>query len=55
MTKHKKMAYTETVIDKQGIKRVYGYTSDGLKYFLNLYSVARIYKMMGIKGFEEVI
>lgn len=37
------------------IKEVYGYDSDGRKYFVNLREVVEVYKMLGIERFREVV
>ena len=45
-----KLAYIERTVDKNGIKRIYGYTIDGKKYFLNIAEVLEEYDKKGIRG-----
>ena len=48
-----KFAYVERKIDEHGIERIYGYTSDGQKYFLNLHEVIEQYERRGIRSFRR--
>ena len=37
------------------VKEVYGYDSDGCKYFVNIREVIEIYRLLGIERFREVV
>jgi hypothetical protein len=50
----KKYEYIESYTDRNGIKRIYGYDKNGLKYLVNVREVLRIYKERGLDGFEVV-
>ena len=50
-----RISYTETMTDKHGVERLYGYTSDGLKIWLNMIEVKREYEKMGIRDLETVV
>ena len=49
-----KIAYTEKVTDKVGVERIYGYTIDGLKIWLNMLEVKRKYEEMQIDNIKVV-
>jgi len=51
----KKIVYIERRIDSYGVERIYGYTAEGQKYFLNLRKVIEEYKKRGIRALEEVV
>jgi hypothetical protein len=53
--KRKEFVYIEKVVDKNGVERIYGYDSEGRKYFMNLEEVVAEYKKRGINSFKKVI
>jgi hypothetical protein len=50
-----KIIYVERKADSNGIERIYGYTIEGQKYFLNIEYVIAEYKRRGLKGFERCV
>lgn len=53
MVKKPKFEYIEEIIDRHGVKRKYGYTKDGGKFWRNLHEVMRIYEERGIKELKR--
>ncbi len=49
-----KYEFIERYEDMHGIERVYGYTKNGQKYFLNLREVMDEYRHRDLSGFERV-
>jgi len=50
-----KYEFIEKFEDMHGIERIYGYTKDGLKYFLNIREVMDEYRTRNLKGFERAV
>ena len=53
MTK-RKYDFTEELTDSNGVRRIYGYRSDGTAILVNVREVLSEYKARGLKGFEAV-
>ena len=59
---NRKFEYVEEMVrrvDADGktvkVREVYGYDSEGRKYFVNLREVVDIYRLLGIERFREVV
>jgi hypothetical protein len=51
----RKYEFIETVTDRHGVDREYGYDKYGLKYFVNLREVQVIYKSRGIEDLKKMV